>query len=135
MSYDTELADRVRRALSRRCVFEERAMFGGLAFMVRGHMCCGVATDRLMVRVNPEAYEPLLRAPGAGPMDFTGRPLRGFLFVRGAGISKPASLDAWIARAVAFAESRPPKSRTRKARHPAKRRAVRTGKRVAAGRG
>ena len=100
MAYDETLASRVRRALTRRVVIEERATFGGLAFMVRGHMCCGVVKDKLMVRVDPNAYEQLLGEPGAQLMDFTGRPMRGFLFVTGAGLSTPRALEAWIARAL-----------------------------------
>ena len=59
MAYDEKLADRVRQALTRRSSVEEREMFGGLAFMVRGHMCCGLAKDKLMVRVDPDAYDQL----------------------------------------------------------------------------
>ena len=113
MPYETQLANRVRQALTRRSVVEERAMFGGLAFMVRGHMCCGLVKDKLMVRVNPDAYDQLLGEPGAQPMDFTGRPMRGFLYVTGVGLSTPLALDAWIARALDFAESRPVNVRTK----------------------
>ena len=114
MAYEEQLANRVRQALTRRAIFEERAMFGGLAFMVRGHMCCGLVKNKLMIRVNPDAYDELLGEPGAQPMDFTGKPMRGFLYVTSAGISTRLALDRWIARALDFAESRPAK--TRKAR-------------------
>ena len=107
MAYEEHLANRVRKALTLRSAVEERAMFGGLAFMVRGHMCCGLVKDRLMVRVNPDAYDQLLREPGAQPMDFTGRSMRGFLYVSGVGIATPLALDTWIARALDFAETRP----------------------------
>jgi TfoX/Sxy family transcriptional regulator of competence genes len=113
MAYDEALADRVRQALAGRCQAEERAMFGGLAFMVRGHMCCGLTGDRLMARVDPDAYDRLLEEPGAQPMDFTGRPMRGFLFVSGSGISAPARLNVWISRALEFAATRPAKTSSR----------------------
>lgn len=111
MAYDERLASRVRRALARRCAVEERAMFGGLAFMVRGHMCCGLVQDKLMVRIDPNAYEQLLSEPGVRPMDFTGRPMRGFLYVTGPGIATPSALNGWLSKALDFAESRPPKSK------------------------
>ncbi|HEU4690980.1 MAG TPA: TfoX/Sxy family protein [Vicinamibacterales bacterium] len=113
MAYEEQLAKRVRQALTRRSAFEERAMFGGLAFMVRGHMCCGLAKGRLMVRVNPDDYDQLLGEAGAQPMDFTGRPLRGFLYVSGVGIATPSALDTWLARALDFAETRPIKVRSK----------------------
>ena len=125
MAYDDKLANRVRQALARRSATEERAMFGGLAFMVRGHMCCGLVQDKLMVRVDPNVYDELLAESGAQPMDFTGRPMRGFLYVTGAGIATPSALQKWVSKALDFAESRPPKSsrdvRAESSRRPEKR--------------
>lgn len=85
-------------------------MFGGLAFMARGHMCCGLVENKLMVRVNPDDYDRLLNEPGAQPMDFTGKPMRGFLYVSPAGISTSSDLRTWVSRALDFAESKPPKT-------------------------
>jgi TfoX/Sxy family transcriptional regulator of competence genes len=110
MAYDENLADRVRRILTRRADIEERAMFGGLAFMAHGHMCCGLVKDQLIVRVNSDAYEQLLGEVGAQPMDFTGKPMRGFLYVTRAGTSTPSGLRTWVERALKFAENRPPKT-------------------------
>jgi len=110
MAYEEQLAIRVRRILAGRRDIEEKAMFGGLAFMARGHMCCGLVNDRLMVRVDQDAYDSLLDAPGVRPMDFTGKPMRGFLYVAGAGISTPKKLHTWVSRALAFAASLPPKA-------------------------
>ena len=110
MAYDSKLADRVRRALTRRAAVEERVMFGGLAFMVRGHMCCGLVQDKLMVRIDPKAYDRLLAEPGAQPMDFTGKPMRGFLYVTGAGTATSPALNQWISRALDFAEKQRPKA-------------------------
>ena len=121
MAYDKDLADRVRRILTRRAAAEERAMFGGLAFMVQGHMCCGLVSDRLMVRVRPEAYEQLLKEPGAEPMDFTGKPMRGFLYVTRAGTASTSSLGTWVSRALDFVGGLPPKSPRQAASNPSRR--------------
>lgn len=110
MAYDQRLADRVRRALAPRTDIEERAMFGGLAFMARGHLCCGLVNDKLMVRVGPDGYTRFLRERGAEPMDFTGRPMRGFLYVNPIVTATSSGLRRWVSRALDFVESRPPKT-------------------------
>jgi hypothetical protein len=84
-------------------------MFGGLAFLVGGHMCCGVVGDRLMVRVGPDAYEEALGRPHARKMDFTGRPMRGLVYVEPRGFASEDALAGWIARGLAFVETLPPK--------------------------
>ena len=89
-------------------------MFGGLAFMARGHMCCGLVQSTLMVRVDPRACDRLLLEPGVRPMDFTGRPLRGFLYVDRNGIASAPALRKWVGRALAFADGLPPKAPRRK---------------------
>ena len=109
MAYDPVLAGRIGRLLSAQPGVKERAMFGGVCFMVRGHMCCGVAGKQLMVRVGPEAYAAALRLPHARPMDFTGKPLKGFIFVQPAG-TKGAGLKRWVDRGVGFVSSLPPKN-------------------------
>lgn len=109
MAYDEELAERVRREFGNRPDLGERKMFGGLCFLVGGHMCCGVLEDRLMARVGPEQYEALLGEEHAAEMDFTGKPLRGMLYVSAEGISSNADLGKWIERCLAFATSLPPK--------------------------
>lgn len=88
-------------------------MFGGLCFTVGGHMCCGVAGHDLVVRVGPARYLEALAAPHARPMDFTGRPLKGFVYVGPAGY-RAADLTKWIRRALSFAGSLPPKTRSRR---------------------
>ncbi len=110
MAYDETLAQRVRAALASRDGIVEKKMFGGVAFMIGGHMSCGVVNETLMVRVDPEREEALLQEPGARPMNFTGRPMRGFLFVEGVGLAG-AALRRWVKRAADFAEIRPPKAR------------------------
>lgn len=84
-------------------------MFGGLAFLVRGHMCCGVVADRLMLRVGPDAYEKVLKMPQVREMDFTGRPMRGMVYVEPPGLSPDAKLREWIGRGVDFVLSLPAK--------------------------
>ena len=109
MPFDEKLAERIREAVrSQRNVVEKR-MFGGLAFMVRGHMCVGIAGDDLMVRVGPEAYAKAIREPHARPMDFTGRPLAGFVYVSPAGHARRQSLAKWVERGLGFVKSLPPK--------------------------
>jgi TfoX N-terminal domain len=85
MGYDDELAARVRGEVSGRSGITERKMFGGLAFMLDGHMFCGVIEDDLMVRIGVEEAESALAQPHTRPMDFTGRPLKGYVFVAPAG--------------------------------------------------
>lgn len=103
------LAARVREALGPRPDLVERRMFGGIAFMIRGHMSVGVARGELMVRTGPEGFDDALAQAHARPMDFTGRPMRGFVFVEPAGIESDRALASWVRRGVAFAESLPPK--------------------------
>lgn len=113
MAYDETLAERVRKRLSTHKRLVEKKMFGGLAFMLRGNMCCGVLNNDLMVRVRHECYESLLKRKGARKMDFTGRPLRGFLFVGPKGHKSAAELRFWINEAVEFVTvQRPPRKKT-----------------------
>lgn len=109
MAYDEKLADRIRRVLSAHSGLSERRMFGGIAFMLRGNMCCGVVKDDLMVRVGPEQYEELLAEPHARPMDFTGRPMRGLLYVGAEGCRSDEALAKWVDRGVDFVASLPAK--------------------------
>jgi TfoX/Sxy family transcriptional regulator of competence genes len=109
MAYDETLAARIGTILASHDGLTERKMFGGIAFMLNGHMCCGVTRSDLMVRVGPDAYEDSLAQPHARPMDFTGRPMKGMIYVGAAGYQDDASLRAWVDRGVAFASSLPPK--------------------------
>ncbi len=111
MALDEALVARMRACLADRRDVEEKRMFGGLAFMVGGHMCCGPLGTDLMVRVGPEAYEACLALPGARVMDFTGRPMKGFVTVAADAIAEDSALAKWIARGLAFVETLPPKKR------------------------
>lgn len=84
-------------------------MFGGLCFMVNGNMCFGVVGSELMVRVGPDAYEEAVSLPDAREMDFTGRSMRGMVYVSEAGISEDENLRGWLARGLGFASALPPK--------------------------
>jgi hypothetical protein len=110
MAYDEILADRIRKALDGQRGWSERRMFGGLAFLRNGRMCCGIAGRRLMVRVGPEAYERTLSVPHVRPMDFTGRPLRGFVYVDPEGTKTLVAVRKWIARSAAAPPAARPKS-------------------------
>ncbi|MCA9688131.1 MAG: TfoX/Sxy family protein [Myxococcales bacterium] len=109
MAYDEALADRVRSQLARKRGLSERKMFGGLAFMLQGNMCCGVIKDELMVRVGADGQDDALAQPHARPMDFTGRPMKGMIYVEAAGLRTDAALGAWVARGVAFTRTLPAK--------------------------
>lgn len=110
MAFSDVLAARVRRVLSARNDVEEKKMFGGLAFMVGGHMCCGILADELMLRLGEaEAARALARAH-VRPMDFTGRPMKGMVFVGAAATRTDPALVRWLALAVNCVLSLPPKS-------------------------
>jgi TfoX/Sxy family transcriptional regulator of competence genes len=87
----------------------ERKMFGGLAFMLRGNMCCGVVGDDLMLRVGPERYDDALARRGARPMDFTGRPMKGMVYVESTAVATDAKLREWLEVALGFAGELPAK--------------------------
>ncbi len=109
MAYDETLAQRIRELMADKHSVVEKRMFGGIAFMLRGNMCCGIVSDDLMVRVGPERHEEALAQPHARPMDFTGRPMKGMVYVGLEGLRSDADLNAWLRRGVEFAESLPPK--------------------------
>lgn len=122
MAFDIELASRVREALSARNDVTEKKMFGGLAFMVRGHMCCGVDNRNFMLRVGPDQYEKALAQRHAKPMDFTGRPLKGFVYVAPDGLATRRDLARWLGLGLAFVESLPEKAAKKTKTGKAKRR-------------
>ena len=109
MSYDEKTAERVRRILSRRADVVEKRMFGGLCFIVNGGMCCGLTNTAFMVRVGPDRYENALAQPHARPMDFTGRPLAGMVYVDPSGYKTDAALAKWVQRGVDFVCALPAK--------------------------
>jgi TfoX/Sxy family transcriptional regulator of competence genes len=110
MAYDETLGSRVRKILSSVEGFSEKKMFGGLCFLIHGNMCCGVLKDELVLRLKPERAQGLLNRPHVRPMDFTGRPLKGFVYVEAGGLRTERQLRDWVSLARSFAESLPPKS-------------------------
>lgn len=108
MPYNAQIAQQVQNALEGREGLTEMKMFGGIAFMLHGNMCCGVTNEDLMVRVGADALEDALAQPYARPMDFTGRPMKGFVFVNAAALGD-RDLKRWVQRGVTFAGSLPAK--------------------------
>jgi TfoX/Sxy family transcriptional regulator of competence genes len=116
MGYDPQLADRARKATATFEGVVEKSMFGGLAFLLAGRMFCGVVDDKLMVRVGPADHEKALREPHAGPMDFTGRSMKGYVFVGPDGCRTQRAVQRWVARGAEFAGSLGPKTDPRRRR-------------------
>ncbi|MBI4197725.1 MAG: TfoX/Sxy family protein [Chloroflexi bacterium] len=113
MPYSEALADRIRIVLAQRQGVTERKMFGGIAFMVDGKMAVGVQKDDLMLRVSVEEFEQALARPYVRPMDFTGRPMAGFLYVGPGGCQVDTDLRMWVDMAVAYAQALPAKKATK----------------------
>lgn len=109
MAYNQDLADRIADVLSEMAETTQKKMFGGIAFMVNGHMCCGIANDALMLRVGPEIYAETLEQPHVRQMDFTGRPMKGYIYVDPEGLATKKALKKWVAMGVRFVQSLPPK--------------------------
>lgn len=109
MAYDEKLAERVRGALKDEQHVQEKKMFGGVGFLVRDHMACGVLGDGLIVRVGPERYEEALAQPHVGEFDVTGRAMTGWVKVDRQGIAAEGSLSRWVRLGLAFARALPPK--------------------------
>lgn len=111
MAYDEELETRVRNILEREGVeYELKYMFGGVAFMIRGHMSVGVLKEDLLVKVGKGAHDAAMEEPHTRPMDFTKQTMKGLLFVEPAGTRIGASLIKWVKRGMAFAASQPVKA-------------------------
>ena len=110
MPHDPHLAERMRLALSSRKGIEERKMFGGFCWMLNGNMLCGVEVGRYMFRVGTDLEAQALGRPGAAPMDITGRPMQGFVWVR-ANKAEGKDLDWWIKLAAEYVGALPPKKR------------------------
>ena len=111
-AFDEGLAQRVRESLFNLADFadiSERKMFGSLVFMVNGHMTCGVGDESLMLRVGADKYEHALTQSHAGEMDFTGRPMKGFLYITWQGIADDEDLSSWLELSLGFILAQPPK--------------------------
>src|SRR5215469_16380875 len=115
VAYDVHLADRIRSILQSSGEFSEKKMFGGLAFMVNGHMCCGVLKTDLVLRLTAEEAGAALREPHTRPMDFTGKPMKSMIYVSAIGTDSDQALAAWVEFAVKLARSVPEKKNARRA--------------------
>ena len=108
MAYDEGVAARIRQALSGKENLTEKKMFGGLAFLLNGNMLVGVMANRLLVRTGPKEHGNALKRPHAGPMTFTGKPMRGFVVVEPPGFANGQDLRGWISLALGYVRELPP---------------------------
>jgi hypothetical protein len=109
MAYDEALATRVRKALARKSGLTEKKMFGGLAFLLNGNMCCGILGDGLMVRLDPERAASALREPNTSVFDMTGRPMKGWIVVDAGGLAADDALKRWVDAGADYAATLPSK--------------------------
>ncbi len=109
MAYDEGLVERIREVLQDTPAIGEKKMFGGVCFTLKGNMVCGVNGNDLMVRVGPEQFSALLKRPHAREMDFTGRPMKGFLFVADNGTAEDDALSFWVTACLKFVSTLPAK--------------------------
>ena len=105
MAYDEKMVDKIREIISQTYTdIEEKKMFGGLCFMVNGKMFMGVRTERLMVRLDPALYEEVMEKEGCHPMNFTGRSIKGFVYVDIDAVTTQKKLSYWIGLALTYNE-------------------------------
>jgi TfoX/Sxy family transcriptional regulator of competence genes len=109
MAYDEGLAERIRSVIDGRSNVTEKEMFGGVAFMLGGKMFVGIVKDDLLVRVGPERYAESLKRRHVRPMDFTGKPMTGYIFVGSAALDADAELEHWIRLGAQFVATLPSK--------------------------
>lgn len=102
MAYSEKLAERIREALSHLSKVEEKEMFGGMCYMVNGKMCVGIIDDEVMCRIDPAVYEEALEKKGCREMNFTGRPMKGYVFVSEEGMKTKKDFDYWIGLCLEF---------------------------------
>ena len=114
MAYNEKLANRVRAVIGGVPGVAETKMFGGICFTVNGYMACGVQGSDLMARVGPENYAQALSRAYVRQMDFTGRPLKGYVYVAESGHRRRPQLEKWVGLAVEFVQTLPPKEKKRK---------------------
>jgi TfoX/Sxy family transcriptional regulator of competence genes len=113
VAYNELLAERIRATLADRTDVEEKRMFGGLTFMVAGHMCCGVLKNDLIVRIEPSEFETLVAQPHVRPFDFTGRPMQNMVYVEVDALSDPEALRTWVQRGTDYVAAHPATAKRR----------------------
>ena len=117
MAYNKKLAERIRERLTDLSNIEEKEMMGGLTFMYNGKMCVGIIKDELMCRIDPELHETLVEKEGCRTMDFTNRPMIGYVLIDESGMRSNKDFDYWVGLALEFnARAKASKKRTKKAR-------------------
>ena len=109
MAYDLKLAQRVREVLGSIKGLSEKEQFGGVAFLLRGNVACGIIGDELLVRVGPQRHDEAMSSEVAKPFSLTGRPSKGWALVAPSGLRSPARLKKWVEMGLEFAKSLPPK--------------------------
>ncbi len=109
MAFDDKLAERIRQRLGQRAGLKEKKMFGGLAFLLNGNMCCGVHGQEMIVRLDPQHTDQALSQPHVRRFDLTGRPMKGWILVDLKGLATDAELGRWIEVGTKFAGSLPAK--------------------------
>ena len=125
MAYDEKLEARIRAYLEGEKVgYESKRMFGGVCFLVAGKMALGIVKDDLMVRVGVEAYEDALESPHAREMDFTGKPLKGMVYVSPGGLTQHAALARWLEAGIAAARRESAKAAAKKTKKAATKKAT-----------
>ena len=102
MAYNKALAERIREAIWHLPKVEEKEMFGGMCYMVNGKMCIGIIDDKMMCRIDPDIYEAALERKGCREMDFTGKPMKGYVFVSEEGLKTKRDFDYWIGLCLEF---------------------------------
>ena len=105
MVYDEKLADRIRKVLGKTKKVAEKKMFGGLSFLLNGKMLCGVLKDDLVLRISHDEYEIAIKKPNVRPMDFTGRLMKGFVYVNQKGCNSDEDLKKWVDLSLNHAKS------------------------------
>jgi TfoX/Sxy family transcriptional regulator of competence genes len=105
MAYDENLASRLRTAIAKRSAFTEKKMFGGLAIMVDEKMCCGVLENYLVARIGPDNFTQAIKLKNVRPMDFTGKPMKGYVYVNSKGLLTSPALQRWVDMAFEFTKS------------------------------
>ena len=114
MAYDLLLQRRIQRAVTDREDISEKQMFGGVAFLLDGKMFCGIVKDDLMVRVGPERHEKALGEPYVRPMDFSGRSMKGYVYVGPGGSKTDKMVERWVKRGLEFAATIEGKAKAKK---------------------
>lgn len=105
MAFNEKLASRLRAAIAKRSTFTEKKMFGGLAIMVNDKMCCGVLEDDLVARIGPDNFAKAIKLKNVRPMDFTGKPMKGYVYVSPLGLRTAPALQKWVDMAFEFTQS------------------------------